>query len=33
MVDAGASDAFWPQGFKWALNTSHMLAELRCGLV
>ena len=27
MVDAGASDAFWPQGFKWALNTSHMLAE------
>ena len=27
MVDAGASDAFWPQDFKWALNTSHMLAE------
>ena len=27
MVDAGASDAFWPQGFKWALNTSHMLAN------
>src|ERR1700720_123914 len=21
MVDAGASDAFWPQGYKWALRT------------
>jgi D-galactarolactone cycloisomerase len=27
MIDAGASDAFWPQGYKWALNTSHMLAN------
>jgi D-galactarolactone cycloisomerase len=27
MVDAGASDAFWPQDFKWAARTSHMLAE------
>ncbi len=27
MVDAGASDAFWPRDFKWALNTSHMLAN------
>lgn len=27
MVDAGASDAFWPQGYKWALQTSEMLAE------
>jgi D-galactarolactone cycloisomerase len=27
MVDAGASDAFWHQGFKWALRTAHMLAE------
>jgi len=27
MVDAGGSDAFWPQGYKWALRTSHMLAE------
>lgn len=27
MVDAGASDAFWPHGYKWALNTSHMLAD------
>jgi L-alanine-DL-glutamate epimerase-like enolase superfamily enzyme len=25
MVDAGASDAFWPQGFKWALRTADML--------
>jgi L-alanine-DL-glutamate epimerase-like enolase superfamily enzyme len=27
MVDAGASDAFWPQGYKWALRTADMLAE------
>src|SRR5436190_9699720 len=27
MVDAGASDAFWPQDYKWALRTSAMLAE------
>jgi len=27
MVDAGGSDAFWPQGYSWALRTSHMLAE------
>jgi len=27
MVDAGGSDAFWRQGYKWALNTSKMLAE------
>ena len=25
MVDAGASDVFWPQGLKWAMNTSDML--------
>src|SRR5687767_10447034 len=24
MVDAGASDAFWPQGYKWALRTAEM---------
>ena len=24
-VDAGASDAYWPQGLKWAIRTSHML--------
>ncbi len=27
MVDAGASDAFWSQGYKWALRTASMLAE------
>ncbi len=27
MVDAGASDAFWPNGYKWALRTAHMLAN------
>ena len=26
MVDAGASDAFWPRDFKWALRTAEMLA-------
>ncbi|MFN2230685.1 MAG: mandelate racemase/muconate lactonizing enzyme family protein [Anaerolineae bacterium] len=26
MVDAGGSDAFWSQGFKWALRTADMLA-------
>jgi D-galactarolactone cycloisomerase len=27
MVDAGGSDAFWPNGYKWAWNTSKMLAD------
>src|SRR5213592_4700439 len=27
MVDAGGSDAFWSQGYKWALRTSEMLAN------
>jgi L-alanine-DL-glutamate epimerase-like enolase superfamily enzyme len=27
MVDAGGSDAFWSQSYKWALNTSEMLAD------
>ncbi len=27
MVDAGGSDAFWPQRYKWALRTAHMLAD------
>lgn len=27
MVDAGASDAYWGQGYKWALRTAHMLAD------
>ena len=26
MVDAGASDAFWPQDYKWAVRTASMLA-------
>lgn len=26
MVDAGASNAFWPQDFKWAVRTADMLA-------
>ncbi len=26
MVDAGASDGFWPNGYKWALRTADMLA-------
>jgi D-galactarolactone cycloisomerase len=26
MVDAGASDGFWPHGYKWALRTAEMLA-------
>ena len=25
-VDAGGSDAFWPNGYKWALRTARMLA-------
>ena len=27
MVDAGASDAYWKQGYKWALRTAGMLAN------
>lgn len=27
MVDAGGSDAFWKQGYKWALQTAQMLAD------
>jgi L-alanine-DL-glutamate epimerase-like enolase superfamily enzyme len=27
MVDAGASDAFWHQGYKWAQRTAQMLSE------
>lgn len=26
-VDAGASDAYWPNGLKWALRTADMLAD------
>jgi L-alanine-DL-glutamate epimerase-like enolase superfamily enzyme len=27
MVDAGASDTFWPHGYSWALRTAEMLAD------
>lgn len=27
MVDAGGSDAFWSQGYKWAMRTAQMLAR------
>lgn len=27
MVDAGGSNAFWAQGYKWALRTAEMLAD------
>ncbi len=27
MVDAGGSDAFWPNGYRWALETARMLAS------
>jgi len=27
MVDAGGSDAYWPNGYKWALNTAEMLSD------
>lgn len=30
-VDAGASDAHWPQGLKWALNTAQMLKDYNVG--
>lgn len=30
-VDAGASDAFWPHGLKWAIDTAEMLADYEVG--
>ncbi len=30
-VDAGASDAYWPHGLKWALNTAEMLKDHNIG--
>jgi D-galactarolactone cycloisomerase len=30
-VDAGASDAFWPNGLKWAINTAEMLKDYDVG--
>ena len=29
MVDAGGSDAYWPNGYKWALRTAEMLAAYK----
>lgn len=31
LVDAGASDAHWPQGLKWALRTAEMLKDYGVG--
>ena len=31
MVDAGGSDAFWPNGYSWAVRTSDMLAGYGIG--
>jgi D-galactarolactone cycloisomerase len=30
-VDAGASDAYWPNGLRWAINTALMLADYEVG--
>jgi D-galactarolactone cycloisomerase len=30
-VDAGASDAFWPNGLRWAINTARMLRDYDVG--
>jgi L-alanine-DL-glutamate epimerase-like enolase superfamily enzyme len=30
-VDAGASDAHWPNGLKWAVRTAHMLKDYEVG--
>jgi len=30
-VDAGGSDAYWPQRLKWAIRTSHMLKDYNVG--
>ena len=31
LVGAGASDAYWPNGLRWAINTAHMLAGYGTG--
>jgi L-alanine-DL-glutamate epimerase-like enolase superfamily enzyme len=31
LVDAGASDAYWPHGLSWALRTARMLADYEVG--
>ncbi len=30
-VDAGASDAHWPHGLKWAMRTAEMLTDYDVG--
>lgn len=30
-VDAGASDAYWPNGLRWAINSARMLADYGIG--
>jgi L-alanine-DL-glutamate epimerase-like enolase superfamily enzyme len=30
-IDAGASDAYWPNGLRWAINTAHMLKDYDAG--
>ena len=31
LVDAGASDSYWPQGLKWAMRTAEMLGDYDVG--
>ena len=31
LVDAGGSEQYWPHGYKWALETSRMLADFGVG--
>ena len=31
LIDAGASDAYWPNGLKWAIRTAHMLKDYEAG--
>lgn len=31
LIDAGGSEQYWPHGFKWALETSRMLADFAVG--
>ena len=30
-IDAGASDAYWPNGLRWAINTAQMLKDYHAG--
>jgi L-alanine-DL-glutamate epimerase-like enolase superfamily enzyme len=30
-IDAGASDAYWPNGLRWAINTAQMLKDYNAG--